>query len=433
VVRTLLSSTSARAAAALLAGSGVLAGALTPLAHADDLTGRKHSVEKRIAGANDDLDESSARLRHAAGALTRARTRLAAAQTHLAHTRGELASAKVLDKEMAARLTAARERLARARADLVAGRRRIAQRETALRRIVVANYQSGDPTLMGLSLVLTTQDPAQLSGQLGAVHDVMDQQAVVLGRLEATRALLTVQERGVAAAERQVAERREDAARNLVRTRSLESEAASAAASVRHLVDVRTAAQHQAQAARSADLAELRGLEREQDRISALLRQRAERARARSRSARAGGSGGGSAGGAVHSGGLLDYPVSGPVTSPFGWRIHPIYGYRSLHNGVDFGVGCGTPIRAAASGTVVERYFQSAWGNRVIIDHGVHHGVGLATITNHMNAPAVVTPGQHVSRGQVVGYVGTTGWSTGCHLHFTVMQNGVPVNPMSWF
>ncbi|MEP7089176.1 MAG: M23 family metallopeptidase, partial [Nocardioidaceae bacterium] len=114
-------------------------------------------------------------------------------------------------------------------------------------------------------------------------------------------------------------------------------------------------------------------------------------------------------------------------------RIHPIYGYRALHDGVDFGVSCGTPIRAAASGRVVERYFQTAWGNRVIIDHGFHHGVGLATISNHMNAPAVVAPGQHVQRGQVVGYVGTTGWSTGCHLHFTVMQDGVAVNPMSWF
>ena len=69
----------------------------------------------------------------------------------------------------------------------------------------------------------------------------------------------------------------------------------------------------------------------------------------------------------------------------------------------------------------------------MIIDHGFHRGVGLATISNHMSAPAIVSPGQHVSRGQIVGYVGTTGWSTGCHLHFTVMQNGAPVNPMNWF
>ena len=137
--------------------------------------------------------------------------------------------------------------------------------------------------------------------------------------------------------------------------------------------------------------------------------------------------------GPTHSNGYLDYPVSGPITSPFGWRRHPIYGYRSLHDGIDFGAACGTPIRAAASGRVLERYSQTAWGNRVIIDHGFQHGVGLATITNHMNAPAVVAPGEYVRRGQIVGYVGSTGWSTGCHLHYTVLQNGSPVNPFNWF
>jgi len=134
----------------------------------------------------------------------------------------------------------------------------------------------------------------------------------------------------------------------------------------------------------------------------------------------------------VASNGFLNYPVQGPVTSPFGWRIHPIFGYRSLHDGVDFGAACGTPIRAAASGRVLEEYFQTAWGNRIIIDHGFHHGVGLATISNHLSRYAVPT-GAYVKRGQIVGYVGTTGWSTGCHLHYTVLQNGVPVNPQRWF
>jgi murein DD-endopeptidase MepM/ murein hydrolase activator NlpD len=152
-----------------------------------------------------------------------------------------------------------------------------------------------------------------------------------------------------------------------------------------------------------------------------VLRQRADAARAQA-----------VASAPAHANGFLSYPVNGAVTSPFGWRIHPIYGYRSLHDGVDFGVPCGTPIHAAAAGTVLATYAATAWGNRVVIDHGFHRGVGLATIANHMNAPAVVAPGQHVRRGQVVGYVGTTGWSTGCHLHFTVLQDGVAVDPMSW-
>jgi murein DD-endopeptidase MepM/ murein hydrolase activator NlpD len=289
---------------------------------------------------------------------------------------------------------------------------------------------------MGLSMVLTSQDPTQLTGQLNSVQNVIDKESVVLDRLEASRALLTVQEQEVEAAKLEVAKERKAAAENLRTKQGLEQQAEDAETQVSNLVDLRADAQKEAENARQADLAQLHGLQKERNRIEAILRRRAEEARRRALAAarRAGQSGPILAdGGPIHSNGFLDYPVSGPVTSPFGWRTHPIYGYRSLHDGVDFGAACGTPIHAAASGVVVEKYFQTAWGNRVIIDHGFHHGVGLATITNHMSGPAIVDVGQHVSRGQVVGYVGTTGWSTGCHLHYTVLQNGSPVNPFNWF
>jgi murein DD-endopeptidase MepM/ murein hydrolase activator NlpD len=440
VVRTFPSTTRARAAAVLLAGSLLCSGAVPPVAHADPLRDKKHQVEKRIAGANHDLDESSAQLRNAAVALETARTRLTSARARLADTRGQLAAAQALDDEMAARLVAATAHLRLAQADVVTGREKIAEQQDTLGQIVVSNYQTGDPSLMGLSMVLTTQDPTQLTGQLNSVQNVMDKESVVLDRLEASRAVLVVQEQEVAAAKAEVARQRRAAAANLLRKRSLEIAAEAAEASVTDLVVARAGARRQAARARTADLAQLRSLRTEQQRITAMLKRRADAARARAAAAAAAAAAVGRAagpvlddGGSAHSGGFLDYPVTGPVTSPFGWRIHPIYGYRSLHDGIDFGVACGTPIRAAAAGTVLERYFQTAWGNRVIIDHGFHHGVGLATITNHMNAPAIVAPGQHVARGQVVGYVGTTGWSTGCHLHFTVLQNGVAVNPANWF
>lgn len=437
---------------AVLLTGGLLLGGVTPLAHADnhgrghksgagtsssgDLKKKKRQVEKRLAGASSDLDESSSQLRSATAALRAAQTQLNAAQAHLADTRGQLAAATALDEQMAAKLAAARARLAQARAELAAGRRKIAAERDDLGRIVVANYQTGDPSLMGLSMVLTTQDPAELTGQLNSVRNVMDKESVVLDRLEASKALLTVQEQEVARAQVAVARQRRAAAANLVRKKGLESEAEAAEASVHNLVDARATAQQKAADARRADLAQLRNLQTEKSRIATILKRRADAARARAAAAAAAAGQAGPMlgdGGPVSSNGFLNYPVNGPVTSPFGWRIHPIYGYRSLHDGIDFGVACGTPIRAAAAGTVLERYFQTAWGNRVIIDHGFHHGVGLATITNHMNAPAIVAPGQHVRRGQIVGYVGTTGWSTGCHLHFTVMANGVAVDPMNWF
>jgi len=342
----------------------------------------------------------------------------------------------VLDKQMQAKLDAAIARLEQAREDLAAGRSKVADQQKELGQIVVSNYQTGDPSLMGLSMVLTSQDPTQLTGQLNSVQNVIDKESVVLDRLEASRALLTVQEQEVETAKVEVAKERKAAAENLRRKQSLEQQAEDAETQVSNMVDLRATAQKEADNARRADLEQLQGLQKERNRIEAILRRRAEEARRRALAAarRAGQSGPIlSDTGPIHSNGFLDYPVEGPVTSPFGWRIHPIYGYRSLHDGVDFGAGCGTPIHAAASGTVVEKYFQTAWGNRVIIDHGFHHGVGLATITNHMSGPAIVNVGEHVHRGQVVGYVGTTGWSTGCHLHYTVLQNGSPVNPFNWF
>ena len=428
--------TRARALTALLSGSLLLGVAAVPLAVADDLKDKKHKVQRKISGAQDDLDESTTRARQAVAALKSAQVQLDAAQAHLAKTRGELAAAEVLDKQMQAKLEAAIARLAQARKDLAAGRAKVADQQKELGQIVVSNYQTGDPSLMGLSMVLTSQDPAQLTGQLNSVQNVIDKESVVLDRLEASRALLTVQEQEVEDAKVEVAKERKAAAENLRTKQGLEQQAEDAETQVSNLVDLRADAQKEAENARRADLAQLHGLQKERNRIEAILRKRAEEARRRALAAarRAGQSGPILAdGGPIHSNGFLDYPVSGPVTSPFGWRTHPIYGYRSLHDGVDFGAGCGTPIHAAASGVVVEKYFQTAWGNRVIIDHGFHHGVGLATITNHMSGPAIVNVGQHVHRGQVVGYVGTTGWSTGCHLHYTVLQNGGPVNPFNWF
>jgi len=411
----------ARAAVALLTGSVLLGGLLPPLAHADDLKDKRHRVEKKIAGAHDDLDESSAQVRKAAAALIASRAQLATVQERLADTRGQLTAARALDEQTAARLAAATTRLRQARAELAAGRRKIADQRDLLGRIVVQNYQDGDPSLMGLSMVLTSQDPTELTGQLNSVGSVMDKESVVLDRLDASRSLLTVQEHDVAAARAVVARARARAAADLRRTQALEASAEAAETAVSHLVAVRADAEADAEQARHADLAELRALDAERARISRVLARRAAAARARTSS------------GPVRSNGFLDYPVQAPVTSPFGWRIHPIYGYRSLHDGIDFGAACGTPIRATADGTVVERYFATAWGNRVIIDHGVHRGVAVATISNHMVAPALVASGQHVHRGQVIGYVGTTGWSTGCHLHFTVLQNGTAVNPTAWF
>lgn len=130
-------------------------------------------------------------------------------------------------------------------------------------------------------------------------------------------------------------------------------------------------------------------------------------------------------------GGRLSRPATAPITSPFGMRFHPILRRWRLHNGIDFGVGCGTPVSAAADGRVVSSAFSTGYGNRVVVDHGDIDGIPLATTYNHLTR-RLVQVGSVVRRGQVVGISGTTGLSTGCHLHFEVLDNGSVVDPMGW-
>jgi murein DD-endopeptidase MepM/ murein hydrolase activator NlpD len=126
--------------------------------------------------------------------------------------------------------------------------------------------------------------------------------------------------------------------------------------------------------------------------------------------------------------GLLQQPVAGAIGSGFGMRLHPIFHVWRMHSGVDIGASCGTPIRAAADGTVIGNTYDSASGHRLTIDHGLVGGHQLVTIYLHASSYSVRV-GQSVLRGQVVGKVGSTGWSTGCHLHFSVKVDGRLTNP----
>ena len=162
--------------------------------------------------------------------------------------------------------------------------------------------------------------------------------------------------------------------------------------------------------------------------ITAMLQQRAaERAAAAAAASQGGGGGGGATTTWVQGTGQLAAPVNAPITSDFGWRIHPIYGTSRLHAGTDFGVDEGTPVHAADGGVVVEAGWISGYGYTVIIDHGN----GMSTLYAH-NSDVAVSPGQTVSKGQVVSYSGNTGGSTGPHLHFEVRINGEPTDPMGY-
>lgn len=126
--------------------------------------------------------------------------------------------------------------------------------------------------------------------------------------------------------------------------------------------------------------------------------------------------------------GKLLRPVPGAVSSGFGTRIHPITGGVKMHNGVDMNASMGTPIKAAADGKVILSGVKGGYGNTVMIDHGG----GMVTLYAHQSKLGV-SVGQSVTRGQVIGWVGSTGQSTGPHLHFEVRINGTPANPVNYW
>jgi len=115
------------------------------------------------------------------------------------------------------------------------------------------------------------------------------------------------------------------------------------------------------------------------------------------------------------------------ITSQYGWRTHPILGTKRMHTGIDIGAPSGTTIKSGDAGAVVHAGWLGAYGNAVVVDHGG----GISTLYGHMSSVAV-REGQQVSAGQKLGAVGSTGWSTGPHLHFEVRQNGDPVNPWTY-
>ena len=161
---------------------------------------------------------------------------------------------------------------------------------------------------------------------------------------------------------------------------------------------------------------QLEALERESSRLAATI----QVAQARAAAPDSTGAPGGGSPAPSGSGGLV-WPVSGPVSSPFGSR------WGRLHAGIDIPAPAGTPIGAAAAGTVIYAGWMGGYGNLVVIDHGG----GLATAYAHQYSVAK-SVGAAVAQGQTIGYVGNTGNSFGNHLHFEVRVNGSPVDPLGY-
>ncbi len=382
----------------------------------DDLEKQKKGVSGKIGDAKKDLELSSKKYANAVAALKTAQGKLDAAKSQLSNTRGALATAKAQDAEMQAKLATTEAELDAAMARLSKGKAELRSSEAKVEQFAVRNIEQGDPGMRAFSDLLRGEDPNAYSEQMSLNDAVSDDQLATMQNLAATRVILEVNRDRVQKLRDQVKEQREAAAANLVRKQQLESAAESQAAEVADLVTARKGARDTAAKLKADDKKQLASLESDRQRLENQIR-----ALTPKQVNDAGGDGGGT----------LSYPASGSITSPYGMRFHPVLHVWKLHDGTDFGTGCGAPVRAAAAGTVMQTYYNGGYGNRVILNNGRMRGKSVVTTYNHLTR-WIVSPGQHVSRGQTIGYSGTTGYSTGCHLHFMVIANGSTVNPMGW-
>ncbi|GAB2698606.1 peptidoglycan DD-metalloendopeptidase family protein [Thalassiella azotivora] len=408
---------------------------LAPPSQADP-SERKRHVDAGIHAVQESLAGTSQELQAAYAALAASQERLPVAQAELEAAEAARAEAQRKDAELAARLAAAEQSEANQAESIDEGRQEIADTESSIGRIAAQAYRRGGLDT-GLSLAFGSQDPDEFADRYLLVDTALRSQSGAMARLTQQQAVLANQQARLEAVRAEVADLREQAAANLEVARQAEADAAARKAEVEQLIAQQTQATAVIQARKAEEEAHLAALQREQDALEAELRRIAEeeRRRAAERAARERNRGGGGGGGsapapAPPSGGVLSRPVTTRITSSYGWRVHPIYGTRRMHTGTDFGGPCGVPVRAAADGSVVRAGRAGGYGNQIVVNHGLIGGSAFATSYNHLSSYAVRSGS--VSRGQVIGYIGTTGASTGCHLHFEVFVNGSRTNPMQY-
>ncbi|MFC6287857.1 peptidoglycan DD-metalloendopeptidase family protein [Nocardioides sp. GCM10027113] len=409
-----------RRLAASLVACAVAVGAMTvPFAHADPLKDRQRKVQGQIRQADKDLHASSAALRKADARLATAQAALTTARGELQSARTRLAAARVRDQEMQARLEQAEDRLDTAEADLSNGRLALDDQRDVVTGVITSIYQEGDPQLLTFSSLLDSETPSDLTLRMEMQNAMVGRESRAYDELRAAEVLLEVRQQQVEEARNEVAVRRREAARHLDTMQELEATAQDARDRVQVLVVDRRDARRSAASARAQDRAQLARLRAQERKIKERILEQARRARQ------------GRGGYTGNPSGLLSRPVPGPVTSPFGYRIHPIYKYYGLHNGTDFYTACGQAMQAVATGRVIARYHSPVYGNRLFLGLGMINGKFITAVYNHASSYRYGV-GATVSRGATIGYAGSTGWSTGCHLHFTILANGKPVPPFNY-
>ncbi len=387
---------------------GLMAAALTAvLAVATLSTASADPIDNKLSQASDDLAAASSSVTKANAALERARTQLPAAQAQVTSAAATLSQARRVEKSLALASARASAATVTAEQNVVEAQARILDMNGQIGDLARAVYTQGP--YAELAAVLSATTPGEFADQLEAIRSVSRSQNRALGDLNAARADLALASAQATQAFEKADVARQAAIASVDAAAAAASRARAAKAQVDSLVAARRDALAVAAREKAGVLAQYRALKREQARLRQL-----ENAP------------GGFTG--TPTGGLA-WPIPGAaIAQKVGPRIHPVYGYKSCHTGIDIRGGYGTAIRAPADGKVISIENGGPYGLHTLVSHGG----GLSTMYAHQSRVAVRV-GEIVSQGETIGYVGSSGWVTGPHLHWEVHVNGVPYDPLGWF
>lgn len=424
-----------------------------PLARADNLDDQQAALNAESARVQQSLEFVDANIAKAAGDLVIYQGRLPGAQQALLEAQGRVASAVKEAEALAARVDLAQQSKAKITEQLENDKQKITDTKKLIGQIAAQAYKSGGvPT--NVALLFGSNDGGNLTETMDLANQAMRSQNATMTKLTQQSATNVNSQARLAAVEQEIRDLKAKADAALEREKAARDDAAAKKAEVDKLISDTTRLNSQLQAAKPGIQTQLQQVKAMQDAVAAEISERDRKLReawlAEQQRLAAAAAAAAQAQGLApqpyvppvsnpRSGFGLIHPVPGniPITSGFGWRATPpgtidFYGQGGyMHTGIDFGAPCGTPVYAAAAGTV----FSAGWGNdgggnRVKISHGVINGDSLTTIYYH-NTSVVVSSGQQVSQGQLIAYSGTTGNSTGCHVHFETWVNGQATDPMN--
>ncbi|WP_051299415.1 M23 family metallopeptidase [Arthrobacter castelli] len=442
------------AAAAVLA-LGLLNGLPAGADQLDDMKDHKAQLEQRIDQVQENLAHLDADIVETLAQLKEHKEKLPGAKKRLAKAQASVAEAAREVEELTARVELAEQTKAKINEKLKLDKAEMAKTEQLIGQIATAAYKNGGMP-SNLSLFFSSEG-GNLADSIGMAGQALRSQNAVLDRLSQQHATRVNTRARLADVEAEIKSLKKKAEAALVREKDARDKAAAEKEKVDKLIAQTSELSEQLKAKKPKVKAKLSRIEKERQQVQddiaekqrqqrlawerkqERLRKQAEarrqaQAEAQSRPAPAQAPPSSS-----DSGFGLRLPVGSGIsmTSGFGWRKTPAGtidfmgrgGY--MHTGLDFGTPCGVPVYAPADGKVW--YADSAipsGGNRVVLTHGVVNGDALSTIYYHLQR-SVVSPGQRVSKGELIAYAGNTGNSTGCHLHFETVLNGDAVNPLS--